>query len=146
MLLQPCANRRCKAKSRSRHRSAADSSHEIVCRCCQGGGLQDDGAPYSTAPYRLRYRPLPQAIPYGSCSGVFPFVFFFERTATLLQHKDPAAASYCKWAARALFRRIDPYNDFANVNAHLFPLPQPVVPASRARLWGQLFAEQREIA
>ena len=94
-----------------------------MCRCCQGGGLQDDGAPYSTAPYRLRYRPLPQAIPYGSCSGVFPFVFFFERTATLLQHKDPAAASYCKWAARALFRRIDPYNDFANVNAHrLVPL------------------------
>ena len=88
-----------------------------MCRC-QGGGLQDDGAPYSTAPYRLRYRPQPQAVPYGSCSGVFPFVFFFERTATLLQHKDPAAASYCKWAARALFRRIDPYNDFANVNAH----------------------------
>ena len=49
------------------------------------------------------------------CSGVFPFVFFFERTATLFQHRDPQAASYCKWAARALFRQINPYNDFPNI-------------------------------
>jgi len=42
-------------------------------------------------------------------------VFFFERTATLFQHRDPQAASYCKWAARALFRQINPYNDFPNI-------------------------------
>ena len=103
--------------------------------CLQGGGLQIDGSPYSNASYHQRY---PGAPPtgYGSCSAVFPFTYFFERSATLLQHKDPQAASYCKWyaamillpsglhsserivanrAARALFRRISPYNDFPNV-------------------------------
>jgi hypothetical protein len=40
--------------------------------------------------------------------------YFFEKTATLFQHKDPKAASYCKWAARSLFRQISPWNDFPN--------------------------------
>lgn len=91
----------------------ADSITPAGCFSNHGGGLQDDGSPYTTSPYRLRTPT--QAIPYGSCSGVFPFVFFFERTATLFQHRDPQAASYCKWAARALFRQINPYNDFANL-------------------------------
>eukprot|EP01043_Picozoa_sp_COSAG02_P063714 COSAG02_NODE_9107_length_2327_cov_9.291293_1_plen_509_part_00 len=91
----------------------ADSITPAGCFSNHGGGLQDDGSPYTTSPYRLRTPT--QAIPYGSCSGVFPFVFFFERTATIFQHRDPQAASYCKWAARALFRQINPYNDFANL-------------------------------
>ena len=66
--------------------------------CLQGGGLQDDGSPYSNASYQQRY-PGAIAAGYGSCSAVFPFTYFFERTATLLQHKDPQAASYCKWCA-----------------------------------------------
>jgi hypothetical protein len=45
---------------------------------------------------------------------VYPFVYFFEATATLFQKKDPQAAAYCKWAARSLFRQINQYNDFPN--------------------------------
>jgi hypothetical protein len=74
----------------------ADSITPTGCFSNHGGGLQDDGAPYSNVSYHQRY-PGAIASGYGSCSAVFPFTYFFERSATLLQHKDPQAASYCKW-------------------------------------------------
>ena len=88
----------------------ADSITPTGCFSNHGGGLQDDGAPDSEQQFEFG-RP---GDPVGSCSGVFPFTYFFEKTATLFQHKDPKAASYCKWAARSLFRQINPFNDFEN--------------------------------
>ena len=88
----------------------ADSITPTGCFSNHGGGLQDDGAPDSEQQF-ADGRP---GDPVGSCSGVFPFTYFFEKTATLFQHKDPKAASYCKWAARSLFRQITPFNDFPN--------------------------------
>jgi hypothetical protein len=88
----------------------ADSITPAGCFSNHGGGLQDDGAPDTSYPWGFGR----VGDPRGSCNGVYPFVYFFEATATLLQKKDPQAASYCKWAARSLFRRISPYNDFPN--------------------------------
>lgn len=84
----------------------ADSITPTGCFSNHGGGLQDDGGPDSEQEFEFG-RP---GDVIGSCSGVYPFTYFFEKTATLFQRKDPSAASYCKWAARSLFRQINPYN------------------------------------
>lgn len=88
----------------------ADSITPTGCFSNHGGGLQDDGAPDTAYPWVYGR----VGDPVGACTGVLPFTYFFERAATLLQHRDPAAAGYCKWAARSLFRQINPYADFQN--------------------------------
>ena len=88
----------------------ADSITPTGCFSNHGGGLQDDGARTRSSSSRTEGR----AIQSAAAPGVFPFTYFFEKTATLFQHKDPKAASYCKWAARSLFRQITPFNDFPN--------------------------------
>ena len=88
--------------------SYADVITPAGCFTNHGGGLQEDGSAYTTA-WQDSFR----RDTIGLCTGDPAFVYFFEQAATHFQHRDPKAASYFKWAARAMWRaNIALYADF----------------------------------